>query len=207
MLMQADGEPVCVCEFTEMLEVSQPTVSHHLKQLTDAGLLERERRGSFVYFSLRPRRARPLASLSPPQPRSRAADATRPLARRSSPSSSAPPRSSSPAAARSWSTPRTQALGHVGVAISFGLVIMVMIYAVGHVSGAHFNPALTFAFALTRHVPWPRVWLYWGAQAAGAIAAAIFLRASSGTSPMSAPPCPPARERSRSPGNCSSPSS
>jgi ArsR family transcriptional regulator, arsenate/arsenite/antimonite-responsive transcriptional repressor len=53
-LMQADGEPVCVCEFTGLLNVSQPTVSHHLKQLTEAGLLERERRGAFVYFSLRP---------------------------------------------------------------------------------------------------------------------------------------------------------
>jgi ArsR family transcriptional regulator len=52
-LVQAEGEPVCVCEFTELLSVSQPTISHHLKQLTDAGLLERERRGSFVYFSLR----------------------------------------------------------------------------------------------------------------------------------------------------------
>ena len=46
---------------------------------------------------------------------------------------------------------KTGALGHVGVAISFGLVIMVMIYAIGHISGAHFNPAVTFAFALTRH--------------------------------------------------------
>ncbi len=53
MLMQAEGDAVCVCEFTEMLNVSQPTVSHHLKQLTTGGLLERERRGSFVYFSLR----------------------------------------------------------------------------------------------------------------------------------------------------------
>ena len=51
---------------------------------------------------------------------------------------------------------KTHALGHVGVAISFGLVIMVMIYAVGHISGAHFNPAVTFAFALTRHFPWRR---------------------------------------------------
>jgi len=75
---------------------------------------------------------------------------------------------------------KTDALGHLGVALSFGLVIMVMIYAVGHVSGAHFNPAVTFAFALTRHFPWPRVFLYWGAQIAGAIAAALVLRASLG---------------------------
>ena len=75
---------------------------------------------------------------------------------------------------------KTQALGHVGVAISFGLVIMVMIYAVGHVSGAHFNPAVTLAFATTRHFPRPRVPLYWAAQAAGAILAALFLRASLG---------------------------
>jgi MIP family channel proteins len=75
---------------------------------------------------------------------------------------------------------KTGALGHVGVAISFGLVIMVMIYALGHVSGAHFNPAVTFAFALSRHFPWPRVALYWGAQLAGALLAALLLRASLG---------------------------
>ena len=74
----------------------------------------------------------------------------------------------------------THALGHVGVAISFGLVIMVMIYAVGHISGAHFNPAVTFAFALTRHFPWRRAAVYWPAQLAGALAAALVLRGSLG---------------------------
>ena len=71
-------------------------------------------------------------------------------------------------------------LGHVGVAISFGLVIMVMIYALGHISGAHFTPAGTFAFALGRHFPWPRVGAYWAAQLAGALAAALVLRGSLG---------------------------
>jgi MIP family channel proteins len=76
---------------------------------------------------------------------------------------------------------RTHALGHVGVAIAFGLVIMVMIYAVGHVSGAHFNPAVTFAFALTRHFPWGRAALYWCAQIGGAVTAAVLIRTSLGT--------------------------
>jgi len=75
---------------------------------------------------------------------------------------------------------KTHALGHVGVAITFGLVIMVMIYAVGHVSGAHFNAAVTFAFALTRHFPWRRAVGYWLAQFAGAVAAAALLRSSLG---------------------------
>jgi aquaporin NIP len=74
----------------------------------------------------------------------------------------------------------THQLGHVGVAISFGLVIMVMIYAVGHISGAHFNPAVTLAFAVSRHFPWLRVGLYWAAQMAGALVAAAVLRASLG---------------------------
>jgi MIP family channel proteins len=75
---------------------------------------------------------------------------------------------------------KTQALGHVGVAISFGLVIMVMIYAVGHISGAHFNPAVTFAFALSRHFPWRRALGYWAAQLLGALTAAALLRGSLG---------------------------
>jgi MIP family channel proteins len=75
---------------------------------------------------------------------------------------------------------KTHQLGHVGVAITFGLVILFGIYAVGHISGAHFNPAVTFAFALTRHFPWPRALAYWGAQVAGALVAAALLRASLG---------------------------
>ena len=75
---------------------------------------------------------------------------------------------------------KTHALGHVGVALTFGLVIMAMIYAVGHVSGAHFNAAVTFAFALSRHFPWRRAAAYWGAQLLGALAAAAILRGSLG---------------------------
>jgi MIP family channel proteins len=75
---------------------------------------------------------------------------------------------------------KTHALGHVGVAISFGLVIMAMIYAVGHISGAHFNPAVSFGFALSRHFPWPRLLGYWSAQLFGAVGAAAILRGSLG---------------------------
>jgi aquaporin NIP len=75
---------------------------------------------------------------------------------------------------------KTHELGHVGVAITFGLVIMAMIYAVGHISGAHFNGAVTLAFTLTRHFPWPRAVGYWVAQLVGALAAAALLRASLG---------------------------
>jgi aquaporin NIP len=75
---------------------------------------------------------------------------------------------------------KTHQLGHVGVAITFGLVIMFGIYAVGHISGAHFNAAVTLAFALTRHFPWPRALAYWVAQFLGAICAAALLRGSLG---------------------------
>ncbi len=75
---------------------------------------------------------------------------------------------------------RTHQLGHVGVAISFGLVIMFGIYAVGHISGAHFNAAVTFTFALTRHFPWSRALAYWSVQFVGALTAAAVLRGSLG---------------------------
>jgi aquaporin NIP len=57
---------------------------------------------------------------------------------------------------------------------------MAMIYAVGHISGAHLNGAVTFAFALTRHFPWSRALGYWTAQLTGAVVAAALLRGSLG---------------------------
>lgn len=51
-VLATSGEPVCACELYEPLGLAQPTVSHHLKKLTDAGLLEREQRGKWAYFSL-----------------------------------------------------------------------------------------------------------------------------------------------------------
>src|SRR5215510_11363554 len=54
MLLRAGGEPVCVCEFEPFLGLSQGTVSHHLKVLAEAGLVEREGRGNRGYFALVP---------------------------------------------------------------------------------------------------------------------------------------------------------
>jgi len=70
------------------------------------------------------------------------------------------------------------ALGGIGVAATFGLVIMAMIYATGHLSGAHINPAVTVAFTLTRHFPLGDALAYIAAQLAGATAAAFVLLAA-----------------------------
>jgi ArsR family transcriptional regulator, arsenate/arsenite/antimonite-responsive transcriptional repressor len=51
-LLSAGGEAVCVCDFETLLDLKQSTVSYHLKQLRDAGIVEREKRGSFAYFSI-----------------------------------------------------------------------------------------------------------------------------------------------------------
>jgi len=58
-----NDEPVCACHLIEPLGLSQPTVSHHLKRLVDAGLLEREQRGRWAYFSLAPGTAERLTGL------------------------------------------------------------------------------------------------------------------------------------------------
>jgi aquaporin NIP len=69
------------------------------------------------------------------------------------------------------------ALGVVGIAVVFGLVIMVMVYATGHLSGAHINPAVTVAFTLTRHLPARDAAAYVVAQCVGAVAGALLLLA------------------------------
>jgi len=63
LLLRAGGEPVCVCKLVPELELTQPTVSYHLKQLTTAGLLARERRGAFVYYRLVPGALAQVSSL------------------------------------------------------------------------------------------------------------------------------------------------
>ena len=62
-LLAARGGEVCACEFEPALGLAQPTVSHHLKKLTDAGLLDRERRGKWAYFSINAEAAARLAGL------------------------------------------------------------------------------------------------------------------------------------------------
>lgn len=68
-------------------------------------------------------------------------------------------------------------LGVVGIALVFGLVIMAMVYATGHLSGAHINPAVTLAFTLTRHFPAREAAAYVAGQLAGATLAALLLLA------------------------------
>jgi MIP family channel proteins len=71
---------------------------------------------------------------------------------------------------------RNGSLGATGVAAAFGLVVMAMIYAVGHLSGAHLNPAVSLAFGATRHFPLREVAVYVPSQVAGAVAGALVLR-------------------------------
>ena len=67
-------------------------------------------------------------------------------------------------------------LGQVGISAAFGLVIMVMIYATGHVSGAHINPAVTLSFVATRHFSARDALGYVPAQLVGAVTGALLLR-------------------------------
>ena len=68
------GAEACVCYLTEPIGLSQPTVSHHLKVLNAAGLLQREKRGAWVYYRVVPERLEAIrAALAPPVPPRRVA--------------------------------------------------------------------------------------------------------------------------------------
>jgi ArsR family transcriptional regulator len=62
-LLATSDEPICVCELTEPIGLSQGTVSFHLKKLLDAGLIEREQRGTWAYYSIRPGALQRLAGV------------------------------------------------------------------------------------------------------------------------------------------------
>ena len=62
-LLATNDEPICACEFIPALGLTQATVSHHLKKLTDVGLLDREQRGKWAFFSLNHESADKLAAL------------------------------------------------------------------------------------------------------------------------------------------------
>ena len=86
------------------------------------------------------------------------------------------------------------ALALLGNTLPTGAILTVLILVFGPISGAHFNPAVSFAFALSRHFPWPRMFGYWSAQIVGALAAAAIVRGSLGDVALRA------LARSRSPG-------
>lgn len=76
---------------------------------------------------------------------------------------------------------QTAALGHVGISMVFGLVVGGMIFATGHISGAHLNPAVTLAFAVAGRFPWRQVPAYLTAQLLAAIAASACILALVGS--------------------------
>ena len=63
LIKASDAGEACVCDLTEPLGLSQPTVSHHLKVLTEAGLITRERRGTWAWFTVAPERIAEIAAV------------------------------------------------------------------------------------------------------------------------------------------------
>ncbi len=77
-------------------------------------------------------------------------------------------------------------IGFLGVALAFGLTVVVMAYAVGHISGGHFNPAVTLGAALSGRLPWRDALPYWITQlVAGIVAGAVLLAIATGRSEFS----------------------
>ncbi len=68
------------------------------------------------------------------------------------------------------------AITHIGVSLTFGLAVTAMIFATGHISGAHLNPAVTLGFTITNHITLKKMLVYWAAQLSGAVAAALTLK-------------------------------
>jgi ArsR family transcriptional regulator len=64
ILATSSPDPVCICHLIEPLGLSQPTVSHHMKKLLDAGLVDREQRGKWAYFSLKSVAVETLATVA-----------------------------------------------------------------------------------------------------------------------------------------------
>ena len=62
-LLAASSEPVCLCDINARFELSQPTLSHHLKKLVGAGLLEREQRGTWAFYSINEQALKRLGEL------------------------------------------------------------------------------------------------------------------------------------------------
>ncbi|SIM85123.1 ArsR/SmtB family transcription factor [Micromonospora cremea] len=68
MIASAKGGEVCVCDLTPAFDLTGPTISHHLKTLREAGLVDAERRGTWVYYRARPAILRQLAALLTVEP-------------------------------------------------------------------------------------------------------------------------------------------
>ncbi|GIJ10525.1 ArsR/SmtB family transcription factor [Micromonospora andamanensis] len=68
MIASAEGGEVCVCDLTPAFDLSGPTISHHLRTLREAGLVDSERRGTWVYYRARPQVLRQLAALLAVEP-------------------------------------------------------------------------------------------------------------------------------------------
>lgn len=66
-------------------------------------------------------------------------------------------------------------IGFVGVSLAFGLTVLTMAYAVGHISGGHFNPAVSLGLAVSGRFAWADLAPYWGAQVIGGVVAAVVL--------------------------------